>query len=524
MESNSDSSTLFGALARDFDGDIDTSPRGRSLGSVDKSFVTIPPQAIAYPKTIEDLSKLFLFAKEYRMPLSFRGNGKSSSGGSLTEGMQIDMSRHFGRVERVDIKNNLATIQSGASIASVAERLEKIGVFCPLLSKETYEGTVGGLVSLNASTCSLLSHGETRLWVEGLRVVLDDGKEYEIREGLPPTGRLLEIYTNLSSYIEHDLPNMRASMNSRNDSTSGYNVWGHSIGQRKLLDIIVGSEGTLCVITAVTLRILPLVKHAQTLMISIRDNDSLKRTEDLLCTLGADSVFLFDTRLLALAPLDDQSKLPLQIRNTSSRYVLSATFIRKTMELAHGAAESCKKKLLPISAEISTEEGMRHVSEELSFIEKAFALHLARTKDLSRITTLDSVTVDESSSAALLNDISSLIDSYGYINMLGCIASPRHVSIIFFAETTTREGRLRLNRCLEEAVGIIKRYGGSLTGGNGDGIIRTPYIEASTDKHMRNAFSYIQRLFDPEQIFNIGKKTFYTTEAIEHYLHRKASN
>ncbi|MDQ5962821.1 MAG: hypothetical protein QG653_628, partial [Patescibacteria group bacterium] len=407
---------------------------------------------------------------------------------------------------------------------NIVERLEKVGVFCPLLSRETYAGTLGGLVAENAFTCASITHGDTRLWVEGIRIVLDDGKEYTIEEGVPPTGRLLEIYTNLSNYLEHESGNIHASVNKMIDSTSGYNIWNRAVGQRQLIDLLVGSEGTLGIVTAITLRVVPLIKHSYTLSCGVNTIADIHHAKKIYRNFDVDSLSLFDTSMLALSSLDDQKKLPAHIKKNNTRYILSGLFIRKQDEVAHHMVKSCGNKLIPLSKEIFVETGTSWVEEEHLFVKKTLHRHLARVGDFACITTLDSIATKEDANEKLTDELSQLITSYGYTQIFGTQASLTHVSLLFFADTITRQGRQHLEGFLKEASHIIMMYKGSITGGNGDGLVRTPYMETSSDAHMRNVFLYIQRLFDPEQIFNSGKKTFVTTTAIEHYLHNKASN
>jgi FAD/FMN-containing dehydrogenase len=334
-----------------------------------------------------------------------------------------------------------------------------------------------------------------------------------------PTGRLLEIYTNLSKYLEHESQNINASANKHIDGTTGYNIWNHSIGQRQLLDLLVGSEGTLCIITQVTLRVIPLPLHSYTLSCGINTFTDLERAKSAYRMSGVDSLTVFDRKLLSLTSLDEQKVLPPHIKKSNSQFILSGIFYRKQDEFAHHAVKSCGNKLTTLSKEIFVETGTVSVEQENAFRRYAIASHLTRAKDFSCITTLDGIAVDESENEKLAEEIDILLTSCGYTPLLGTNASLSLSSFIFFADTRTRQGRKDLAFCLARAARIVQMHKGAMTSGNGDGIIRTPYMDASSDRHTLNIFSYIQRLFDPEQLFNGGKKTFITNSAIEHYLH-----
>jgi FAD/FMN-containing dehydrogenase len=511
-------SSLFAPLQENIEGDVDQTATARAQGSTDASFITISPEAVLYPKTKDDVRGILSFAKEYRLPVAVRGNGTSSSGGSLTEGLQINLSKYFVGVHRVDIKNNTATIFAGTTIRQAVERLEKVGVYCPLLSIDTYNKTLGGLIAENRTTHASLSHGDTRLWVQGVDILLDNGEEHHLEEGSPLSGRLFEIYSNLAPYLNQESGNIQASHNTQSQTTTGYNIWNRTVGMRQLLDIIVGSEGTLGIITSATIRVVPFVKHVYTLSCGVNTLEESVRAKKIYRDFAVDSLSMFDTRLLSLATLEEQRSLPELFKKTDAAFILSGTFIKKQEDLAHHAVKMCGEKLSGLSKNVFVEAGNTLIAEQESFLASTCINYATRSGELTCIRTLDSIAVPENMYLEFADELSALTTSYGYMHLLGSLGSLGHVSLLIFADISSRAGRTTLENFIHEACTCIQRYKGSLTGGNGDGIIRTPYMIISSDRHMLNVFTYIQRLFDPEQVFNSGKKTFITNAAITHFI------
>lgn len=513
-------SSLFAPLSNTIDGDVDQTKQARARGSLDASYVSVTPEAVIYPKTKDDIRKILRFAKEYRLPIAVRGHGTSTSGGSLTEGLQIDMTRYFTGVHRVDIKNNTATLFAGTPVSQAVERLEKVGVYCPLLSIDSHKKTFGGLVAENTSTHASITHGDTRLWVQGIDVILDNGEEHHLEEGSPISGRLLEIYSNLAPYISQESGNIQASHNKLSQTTSGYNLWNQAVGARQLIDIIVGSEGTLGIITSVVLRVVPLHKHTYTLSCGVNTLADFVKAKEVYRACAVDSLSVFDMKILSLATLEEQRAIPEHIKKSSSQYILSGAFIRKQDELAHHAVKTCGEKLSALSNNIFVETGNTILKQQEDAMKMICTSYAQKSGERSLIATLDCVAIPETNHLAFLEDISSVMTSSGYFYALGTPGSLAHGSFIFFADTTSREGRSSLEMFLIDACACIQKHKGAITGGNGDGIIRTPYMIISSDQHMLNVFKYIQRLFDPEQIFNSGKKTFITNAAIAHYIRK----
>lgn len=499
---------LFATLAQVFEGDIDCSDEALTQASTDSSSISVRPQVVMYPKNTKDISHIFMFAKEYRLPISVRGLGTSTSGGSLTEGIQINLSRYFTKIHKVDIKNNVAHVDAGISVEKLITRFTELGVRCPILSFETRTSTLGGLVAENATTSASITHGDMRSWISGLNLLLDNGEEHRIEENLNPTGRLLEIYENIHPILRAQSGTMSASHNRMLSSTSGYNVWNQSIGLKQLLDIIVGSEGTLGVITTVTLRVVPLTKHSYTLCTGAFSFSESQKIADIYKHYGCDTLSLSDSSLFKEHFLPEGIKLPSFITSLQSPYLLTGTFIARDEEQVHRITHTCKEKIALQCKELTIEKGITwptHKDAIVSTIIKNYA-----DKKYSIVTTFDSISLPHDMYASCAEKICVQLNDLGCDYIFGGNIGSDQLSIIFLVDPSVHLGKEILESALSSVTKIVQAHAGSITGGNGDGIIRTPYIGVSSDTHMRNLYREIQQLFDPEQILNAGKKTFLT--------------
>ncbi|HRJ86830.1 MAG TPA: FAD-binding protein, partial [Ignavibacteria bacterium] len=188
--------------------------------------LSFPPEIIVKPATAEEVSAIFKLANEFKIPVTPRGGGTGLSGGALPihGGICLSMAR-FNRIIDIDTQNFQATVQPGVITQVFQEEVEKLGLFYPPDPASRGSCHLGG----NLAECSggprAVKYGVTKDYVLGLEAVLPTG------EIINTGGRVLKNVT-------------------------GYN----------LTQLIVGSEGTLAVITKINFRLIPLPKFKKVIL------------------------------------------------------------------------------------------------------------------------------------------------------------------------------------------------------------------------------------------------------------------
>src|SRR4030066_573398 len=192
--------------------------------SYDASMNVHRPDAAVWPESTEQVLAIVKFANEHKIPVIPRGAGTSLSGGvvPIKGGVIIDLSK-MNRILEVSIENRYARVEAGVVCDDLNIELAKHGFVFPPDPASSTVSTIGGNVATNAGGIKGAKYGTTRDYVLGLQVVLPSG------EGM-----------NTGSYT------MKC-------------VSGYDLAKR-----LIGAEGTLGVITAVTIKINPLPRHAMT--------------------------------------------------------------------------------------------------------------------------------------------------------------------------------------------------------------------------------------------------------------------
>ncbi|MEZ0208546.1 MAG: FAD-binding oxidoreductase, partial [Candidatus Paceibacterota bacterium] len=325
---------LFSNLAKILSGDLDCSHLALKSHSTDGSPFAVRPQAIIYPKTTGDIKHAISFAREYSIPLTVCGGQSASSGGSLGEGIIIDMTRYFSNIRRVNMMDNTITVDAGVSVDELIHKLASWDLEIPVLQTEQSSATVGGSIATKSATASSFYAGTIREWIEGLTIVVDSGEEHTIKDGITPSGRLLGIYQSVFPLIAEHGPTLRAGRREASDDATGYSLWNTSIGPRQLLDQLTGSEGTLAIITSVTFRVVQKKKEARTLLFPVPTPLLLKTYTDVAKHHHAESLFMFDSTMRNLV----DTLHPLLIPDTIERlpFYLMVTLRENDIEALHG--------------------------------------------------------------------------------------------------------------------------------------------------------------------------------------------
>ncbi len=196
--------------------------------------LSFPPEAVVRPGSTSEVSRILKAALRERIPVTPRGGGTGLSGGSLPVhgGICLALER-MNRILEVDAGNLMAVVEPGVITESLQDEVEKIGLYYPPDPASRGSCQIGGNVAENAGGPHAVKYGVTKDWICGLEAVLPDGTVFS-------TGGKL-----------------------RKD-VSGYN----------LTQLLVGSEGTLAVITRVIVKLIPMPAHRRALVACFDDVES----------------------------------------------------------------------------------------------------------------------------------------------------------------------------------------------------------------------------------------------------------
>ncbi len=506
---------LFADLAQLLTGDIDCTGRAITDYSTDGSPYRVYPQAILYPKNATDIKYIVSFAREYRMPITVRGGGTSRNGGSLGEGIIIDLTRYFTHIRQINMMEHTITVDAGVSIKTLREKLHGWHVDVPALTHDDELATLGGLLATKSATPSSFHHGTIREWVEALTVVVDTGEEHRIADGITPSGRLLGIYQAVFPILTEGGPILRAAKPEMADDATGYSLWNTTIGPRQLLDELVGSEGTLGIITSVTLRLSPYKEHSVTTLIPVTDTSLLTSCLEIARHHNAEHIFLYDSTFKDLANKYHAGLIPISI---DTPYTLLITHRDTDKEKVHSKVRTFIRAL-PIKEELITHRDDTLYSEHIATLSFCVSLCDAYTGGTHiPITTGDGIIVPLHHYGVVLNELDTYLSHSGRLYTITGNAGSGHIRIItlFDKKSSTLSDDIRVYN--ETIFSCVKKHRGGISAVGGEGLARTPYLSYVYNESMRELFMRIKSAWDPHMIFNPNKKLSVTTQYLHDHL------
>jgi FAD/FMN-containing dehydrogenase/Fe-S oxidoreductase len=473
---------LVAELARRGVHDVDDSELARSLYASDASIYRVPPRLVVRPKHVDEIPAVLEVVRESGTPLTLRGAGTSIAGNAVGPGIVMDTSRHLNRVLDLDVDARTATVQPGTvhatlQQAAVAHRLR----FGPDPSTHT-RCTIGGMVGNNACGSRALGYGRTADNVVALDALTVGGERVASRSA------------ELTALVDKSLGDIRPRFGLFSRQVSGYSL-EHLLPEhgRSLDRFLVGSEGTLAVVTGATVR---LVEDAPHRVLVVLGYPSMADAADAVPSLLAHSPVAcegLDERITALVP--SAPDLP-----RGKGWL----FVEVTGETP--AEATARARTVAAGSDAVDHRVVTDVVEQLALWrirEDGAGLASRATRPPGQAGWEDAA-VPPARLGDYLRAFDSLLGEHGFTGVPyghfgdGCV----HVRVDF--DLVSREGRSGYRQFVEEAARLAASYGGSLSGEHGDGRARSELLPVMYDEVALDLMARVKRVFDPDNLLNPG--------------------
>ncbi len=427
--------------------------------SYDASMNVHRPDAVVLPESTEQISEIVKFANEQNIPVIPRGAGTSLSGGviPIKGGMIIDLSR-MNRILEISIENRYAQVQAGVVCDDLNRALAKHGFIFPPDPASSSVSTIGGNVATNAGGIKGAKYGTTRDYVMGLQVVL-------------PTGEILKTGSYTMKCV------------------SGYD----------LSKLFIGAEGTLGVITEITLKINPIPRHAMTAVATFNKLEDAGKAISQTMTSGVFPSVMEILDKVTLKSIKENSDIDLP---EAEAMILTETdgYTWEEVEAQMEVVLRILKQNNPSTINTAKDEKDRL---NLWRARKSAYATLARA---SNSFVLDDVTVPIARIPDLLVGIQEISQRYGIV-----VASFGHAGDgnlhpqILYDEYNAAQVE-KVEKVEEEIFRLAISFKGTLSGEHGIGLSKANYMTLEHDPVEMALMKKIKRTIDPNNIMNPGKR------------------
>jgi len=518
-------------------GEVDTRPDTLAHYSRDASIFEVQPAAVCYPKDIADLQQLVRYATEQRrmganVTLTARNAGTCMSGGSLTESIVVDMSRHFNGLADVNVSARSLTVQSGTMFADIEKAAHKKGLYFAAYTSSHDICGIGGMLGNNASGESSVKHGPTSANVDSLKVLLADGNvcefgpmnasQIEAKMQQPDfEGRLYREMTKLlddnQHLIEHSHPRVKKN-------AAGYPLWQLWDAHRRHLNLgrlFIGAQGTLGIITEAELRLTAEPKHLSMVLAPIGNLNDLAGVVRTMLANGPETCETYDHHTYELA----QKYFPADAKRAQAaagkHMVVFAIYAGDSPAQALEHSERCQKALLRGGSAAETINDQLVVDSHLLIRRKSFKMLLDHPRGNKRaMAFLEDTIVPIEKYDKFLAALEAILQDYDMTYTYAGHIGDGSIRLIPLVDVDSPRAAENIMELATRVYELVFAFGGSMSADHNDGLIRTPFLERMYGAEMVTLFARVKELFDPFGIFNPGKKVGgsldYTKEHIIH--------
>ncbi|MFO0355347.1 MAG: FAD-binding oxidoreductase [Sphingobacteriaceae bacterium] len=431
-------------------------------GSDETEDLVYLPEVAVCPQTVEQISQIAKLCNEHHIPLTTRGAGTGLSGGALPVkgGVVLSMEK-FNKILEIDTRNLQATVEPGVINYVFQDEVKKLGLFYPPDPASWGSCSLGGNIAHSSGGPKAVKYGTTRDYVLNLQVVLANGD-------------VIWTGANTLKY------------------STGYN----------LTHLMVGSEGTLGIVTKIVFKLIPLPQHDLLMLVPFTS------AEQACEAVGA----VFRAGIIPSA----MEFMERDAIEWSARFSGELNFIIKDdwKALLLVEVDGNNMDVLMSDCEKISEIMQQHGSDEILFAEGAEqknALWKIRRKvgeavKSNSIYKEEDTVVPRAELPKLLKGVKDIGSKYGFKSVCYGHAGDGnlHVNIIK-GDLSDKVWDEELPKGISEIFELCRTLGGTISGEHGIGIVQQKYMPIVFPEYQLELMRNIKKVFDPKMILNPGK-------------------
>jgi len=485
------SSALERDLRRLVKGDVLCDDLSRTLYSTAACIFQMMPQGVVVPRDREDVVAVVKYAAEKGIPVTARGAGSGLAGQTLGEGIILDFSKYMSRVLELNQVQSWVRVQPGVVLGKLNHYLKQFGLWFPPDPSSGDVATLGGMIANNAAGAHTVKYGPTREYVLDLECVMDDGS-------LNGGARWNEIESEMRLLLGSNRALIEQSRPNVLKNSSGYHVFDPQFDMNRML---VGSEGTLAIVTEAKLKVIRRPAEKALMRIYFDDLEPMGRAVVALRPLNPAALEVIDKTMIDLVKnsvMEWQQKLPANLRA-----ILLCEFDGEKKDQV-GALVEQARGLLKEAIDITIATGSE--LESLWKVRKAASPILERLQGPLRSTRIiEDACVHPDNLVAYIQGLKKIFSKYGVEGIVFGHAGSGHVHVNLLMEPQGKAHNAQLLPICEDVATLVAGLKGTLSGEHGDGILRAAWVRKIFGE-LVPVFEKVKKSFDPKNILNPGKK------------------
>ncbi len=522
------------------EGDVDITENTLEVHSRDTSIFKVRPRIVVFPKNEDDVVKLVHFVNEKnargaspKLTLTARAAGTCMSGGSLTESVQVDMSRHMNHV--LEAGEGFARSQPGVFYRDFEVETLKYGFIMPSYPASRELCAIGGIVNNNSGGEKTLTYGKTEKYIREVRLVLSDGSLEtfkklnlgELTEKIKENTLSAKIHKELYELILQNYDEIKGAKPQVSKNSAGYYLWNVYDKETNTFDLpklIVGSQGTFGLMTEVTFDLVKPKQHSRMLVIFLKELSKVPEVVSEVLSFKPESFESFDdhTFKIAMKFFPDIAKrmkgnlfrLGIQfipeflmvLSGGVPKLILMAEFTGDSEEGVDAEVTKAYERVASLGYNVRAIHSPQEAKKYWTFRRESFNLLRSKMRGLRTAPFIDDFVVRPEFLPDFLPKLETILSKYDLIYTVAGHIGDGNFHIIPLMDLHEDKSITVIENLSKEVYDLIREYHGSITGEHNDGLVRTPFLYEMYSDSILDLFKKTKEIFDPMYIFNPGKK------------------
>ncbi len=540
-------------LKKVFNGDIENDTETLVNYSHDASLFEVVPEVVVFPKDSTDVQALVRFASEQKksnptVSITARSAGTDMSGGPLNDSVIMDTTRYLNKIISIDADKGI--VEPGCYYRDFEIETLKIDRIMPAYTASKGICAIGGMVNNNAGGEKTIKYGKVERYLQKQKIVFSDGHEYEVR-ALSRTELYAKIaredfegrlYKSLFELLDTNYEAIQSARPDVSKNSAGYylwNVWNRDAQIFDLNKLLVGSQGTLGITVEAQLGLVPVPKFSKMVVVYMNKIDRLGEVVAEVMKYEPESFESFDDHSMKLAfrfigdffkklGFWKTIKLGLQFipdmlmvfRGGIPKLILMVEVTGDDEQALLARAQTIATALKPFNFGTKIAHSKAEVEKYWTIRRESFSLLRNHAKNKRTAPFIDDIIVRPHDMPTFLPRLQEILSHYKLDYTIAGHAGNGNFHIIPLMDLNNPFSSDIILDLSQKVYSLVREYKGSITAEHNDGIIRTPYLSYMYSPEILNLFQQVKDIFDPQNIFNPGKKVGGSFQYISEHIIR----
>ena len=503
-------------LRKRVSGEVRFDPFSRVLYSTDASIYQMEPVGVVIPRSVEDVLAVIEIARDNRVPVLPRAGGTGLAGQSVNHAIVMDFSKYLNQVVEVNQEEQWVRVQPGIVLDQLNRYLAPYNLQYAPDPTTSNRACVGGGIGNNTCGAHSVIYGKTLDHIKEVDVVLSDAAQahfqslepHELEAKLNGEGLESDIYRGVLQIARENLAEIEARYPKIMRRVSGYNL-DSFLGEEpvNLAKMVVGSEGTLCVVTEAKVNLVPRPTMTSLSVLHFADIFEASEATKEVLKHGPSSVEVLDKMVLDRSRESmGQSRNLAFVQGNPGAMLLVEFYGESEAELT-AKMEHLRDDMAHRRLGYACVNLLDRVDQDMVWNVRKGGLGLLMSirGDAKPIPFVEDPAVDPENLGEFVRRFDEVVRNhdtqagyYGHASV-GCL----HIRPLISLKSA--DGIEKMLSIGEEISDLVKEFGGSMSGEHGDGIVRGVWTEKMFGPEIYQAFRDLKSTFDPQGIMNPGK-------------------